>query len=214
MQRRAVQGILSAMNCEPGSREGGEHLKLLNPLAIGVSLGGQLLDIVAPRPKLRAGAPQEFSLLSQRAGTRTAPGAHDNRRFVGLSIASGKRSAGVLTASVGSAYRGLGRRFCTSARCPPPARSHNVAGASYPLFQLSVLEQVRADVVRAMKAGERDVAGALRLLVSELQKDVKEGDGDELAVAAARAQAPARGGHAVRRTPTDPILPTRSRQRP
>ncbi len=33
-----------------------------------------------------------------------------------------------------------------------------------------------------MKAGERDVAGALRLLVSELQKDAKEGDGDELAV--------------------------------
>ncbi len=33
-----------------------------------------------------------------------------------------------------------------------------------------------------MKAGERDVAGALRLLVSELQKDAKEGDSDELAV--------------------------------
>ena len=33
-----------------------------------------------------------------------------------------------------------------------------------------------------MKAGERDVAGALRLLVSELQKDNKEGSGDELAV--------------------------------
>jgi len=33
-----------------------------------------------------------------------------------------------------------------------------------------------------MKAGDRDVAGALRLLVSELQKDVKEGDGDELVV--------------------------------
>jgi uncharacterized protein YqeY len=47
---------------------------------------------------------------------------------------------------------------------------------------LSVLEQVRADVVSAMKAGERDVVGALRLLVSELQKDQKEGDGDELAV--------------------------------
>ena len=37
-------------------------------------------------------------------------------------------------------------------------------------------------MIRAMKAGERDVAGALRLLVSELQKDVKEGAGDELAV--------------------------------
>ena len=33
-----------------------------------------------------------------------------------------------------------------------------------------------------MKAGERDVAGALRLLVSELQKDEKEGTGDGLAV--------------------------------
>jgi hypothetical protein len=47
---------------------------------------------------------------------------------------------------------------------------------------LNVLEQVRADVISAMKAGERDVAGALRLLVSELQKDQKEGAGDELAV--------------------------------
>jgi uncharacterized protein len=57
-----------------------------------------------------------------------------------------------------------------------------VAAASYPYNQLSVLEQVRADAIRAMKAGERDVVGALRLLVSELQKDVKEGHGDELAV--------------------------------
>jgi hypothetical protein len=47
---------------------------------------------------------------------------------------------------------------------------------------LNVLEQVRADVISAMKAGERDVAGALRLLVSELQKDQKEGAGDALAV--------------------------------
>ena len=45
-----------------------------------------------------------------------------------------------------------------------------------------MLEQVRADVISAMKAGERDVAGALRLLVSELQKDLKEGEGDELSV--------------------------------
>jgi uncharacterized protein len=47
---------------------------------------------------------------------------------------------------------------------------------------LNVLEQVRADVISAMKAGERDVAGALRLLVSELQQDAKEGPGDEFAV--------------------------------
>src|SRR5947209_5521908 len=34
----------------------------------------------------------------------------------------------------------------------------------------------------AMKAGQRDRAGALRLVLSELQKAAKDGDGDELAV--------------------------------
>jgi uncharacterized protein len=47
---------------------------------------------------------------------------------------------------------------------------------------LSVLEQVRADAIRAMKAGEKELVGALRLLTSELQKAAKDGDGDEQAV--------------------------------
>lgn len=47
---------------------------------------------------------------------------------------------------------------------------------------MSVTEQVRADATRALKAGEKDLVGALRLLLSELQKDQKEGAGDELAV--------------------------------
>ena len=34
----------------------------------------------------------------------------------------------------------------------------------------------------AMKAGEKDRVGALRLVLSELQKAIKEGDADELAV--------------------------------
>lgn len=67
-------------------------------------------------------------------------------------------------------------------RRQPRGTFHDVTRASYPLIQLNVLEQVRADAVRAMKAGERDVVGALRLLVSELQRDAKEGSGDELAV--------------------------------
>src|SRR3954468_15564401 len=33
-----------------------------------------------------------------------------------------------------------------------------------------------------MKAGDRDRAAALRVVLSELQKDAKEGSGDELAV--------------------------------
>ena len=47
---------------------------------------------------------------------------------------------------------------------------------------MSVLEQVQADVRTAMKAGDRERAGALRMLVDSLQKDAKLGDGDEVAV--------------------------------
>ena len=47
---------------------------------------------------------------------------------------------------------------------------------------MTVVEQLRSDITAAMKAGERDRVGALRLLMSELQKAAKEGDGDELAV--------------------------------
>ncbi|HUA06623.1 MAG TPA: hypothetical protein VMB27_22140 [Solirubrobacteraceae bacterium] len=42
-----------------------------NPLAIGVTLGGLLLDVVVPRPKPRAGFAHESPLLSLRAGSRT-----------------------------------------------------------------------------------------------------------------------------------------------
>jgi hypothetical protein len=43
-------------------------------------------------------------------------------------------------------------------------------------------EQVRTDITSAMKAGEKDRVGALRLVLSELQKAAKEGGPDELAV--------------------------------
>ena len=47
---------------------------------------------------------------------------------------------------------------------------------------MSALEQAQADVVTAMKAGDRARAGALRMIVDALQKDAKLGDGDEVAV--------------------------------
>jgi uncharacterized protein YqeY len=47
---------------------------------------------------------------------------------------------------------------------------------------MTVLEQVQADVRTAMKAGERERASALRMIVDSLQKDAKLGDGDEVAV--------------------------------
>jgi len=47
---------------------------------------------------------------------------------------------------------------------------------------VQVAERIRADVTAAMKAGDRDRVTALRLVLSELQKEAKEGGGDELAV--------------------------------
>lgn len=47
---------------------------------------------------------------------------------------------------------------------------------------MSVLEQVQADVRTAMKAGERERAAALRMIVDSLQQDAKLGAGDEVAV--------------------------------
>lgn len=40
---------------------------------------------------------------------------------------------------------------------------------------MAVLEQVQTDVTTALKAGDRERAGALRLIVSELQKAEKDG---------------------------------------
>ena len=47
---------------------------------------------------------------------------------------------------------------------------------------MTVTEQVRSDITGAMKAGEKGRVGALRLVLSELQKAEKEGGDDELTV--------------------------------
>jgi uncharacterized protein len=47
---------------------------------------------------------------------------------------------------------------------------------------MTLADTVKSDLTTAMKAGERDRVGALRLILSELQKAAKEGSDDELAV--------------------------------
>jgi uncharacterized protein len=47
---------------------------------------------------------------------------------------------------------------------------------------MAILEQIKSDLHGAMRAGEKDRVGALRLVLSELQKAAKEGGADELAV--------------------------------
>ena len=49
-------------------------------------------------------------------------------------------------------------------------------------MHVTVVDQLKSDLTTAMKAGEKERVGALRLILSELQKDAKEGNGDELAV--------------------------------
>lgn len=47
---------------------------------------------------------------------------------------------------------------------------------------MQIVDRIKSDVASAMKAGERERVGALRLVLSELQKAQKEGGVDELAV--------------------------------
>ncbi|HZO37284.1 MAG TPA: GatB/YqeY domain-containing protein [Solirubrobacteraceae bacterium] len=47
---------------------------------------------------------------------------------------------------------------------------------------MAIVETVKQDLTAAMKAGEKDRVGALRLVLSELQKAAKDGSDDELAV--------------------------------
>jgi uncharacterized protein len=45
---------------------------------------------------------------------------------------------------------------------------------------MAILEQIKADVTGAMRAGEKQRVAALRLVLSELQKAAKEGSEDSL----------------------------------
>ena len=47
----------------------------------------------------------------------------------------------------------------------------------------TILERVQADTRVAMKAGDRDRVGALRMIASALQQEAKEGKGDEIVAA-------------------------------
>ena len=47
---------------------------------------------------------------------------------------------------------------------------------------MTIAEQIKTDVGAAMKSGDRERVGALRLVLSELQKAAKEGNADEQAI--------------------------------
>lgn len=54
--------------------------------------------------------------------------------------------------------------------------------SAYPDQTMVIVDEVQADLKNAMRAGDKQRVGALRLILSELQKAAKEGSEDELAV--------------------------------
>jgi uncharacterized protein YqeY len=54
--------------------------------------------------------------------------------------------------------------------------------AAYPDLKVAIANQLQLDLKDAMRAGEKQRVGALRLVLSELHKAAKEGSDDELAV--------------------------------
>jgi uncharacterized protein YqeY len=69
-----------------------------------------------------------------------------------------------------------------SVRAPERQNASAIASPAYPHQEMEILERIKADLTGAMRAGEKDKVGALRLVMSELQKAAKEGGADELAV--------------------------------
>jgi uncharacterized protein len=61
-------------------------------------------------------------------------------------------------------------------------RHKSLAASAYPELTMAILDEVKLDLNSAMRAGEKQRVGALRMILSELQKASKEGSEDELAV--------------------------------
>ena len=78
---------------------------------------------------------------------------------------------------------------------------------------MPIAEQIKPDVAAALKAGDRDRVGALRLVLSELQKAAKDGSPDELAVLR-RERKRRRESRTPTATPAAPSSPTARRTRP
>lgn len=72
---------------DPSSKE--VKRQMLNPLAIGVTVGGLLLDVLVPRPKPRVGGFGEPSLLSTPSGSRTPRRSWAEAEHDGPPVASG-----------------------------------------------------------------------------------------------------------------------------
>ena len=70
---------------------------------------------------------------------------------------------------------------------------------------METLDRIKADLVDAMRGGEKDKVGALRLVMSELQKSAKEGGDDQLAVLRRERKRRLEAAHAYREAGRDDL---------
>src|SRR5438067_894430 len=66
--------------------------------------------------------------------------------------------------------------------CGRRSRTCTAPGLRILTLSMELADQIKRDLAEAMRAGERERVGALRLVLSELQKAAKDGADDELAV--------------------------------
>jgi len=77
---------------------------------------------------------------------------------------------------------------------------------------MAILERIQDDLKLAMRAVERERVGALRLVVSELQKAAKEGSDDELAVLRRERKRRTEAARAYRDAGRDDLAGTEERE--
>jgi uncharacterized protein len=70
---------------------------------------------------------------------------------------------------------------------------------------MAISEQIQTDLKGAMRAGEKERVGALRLVLSELQKAAKDGSDDELAVLRRERKRRLEAAHAYREAGRDDL---------
>ena len=155
-----------------GNGVGPTHVaaKALAALALGRTDGAAALPIVGPPPKV----PPEPLPRPRRGGHPPRPRRQGGGRAGRTDAEPRRADARGGPGAHGHAHRALSRGHIRATGAAPPPRILE--------WQMTLADRVKQDLTSAMKAGEKDRVGALRLVLSELQKDAKEGAGDELAV--------------------------------
>ena len=121
----------------------------------------------------------------RRQAPRQDPEGHRVRRLTLARLPQGRYRVKIVTTTARGAHATSVRYYRGCYKTKPQHRGDAPQAAPEVAVQsvgVQLTDQVKQDLTTAMKAGEKERVEALRLVLSELQKAAKDGDGDELAV--------------------------------